>query len=288
MIRLRLAIRNTWILSLYIFLLVCSVLMGSCSRTKQAEDLSTEKKQLKEIQEVVIQEKEPPKQIREAMGSDKEPPPMIQIQNFSLTDKTLTFDYRLSNPFKDDIWVCYDVSVYGKQDVQHAYTIIDGETVRIRLRCNFNNFIGFKNPPSVAKYIRLQPGESCSGRIVRNLPIKDSIRKWREIRKEHKEIILSRAIFEVGYFGSKWNKFLDSWPERFKNKPIKPELRTDGLYYYLSISPLITEETMDSQLREVMYLEEIDPFRRNEEFKEVVLNDVAIPCSIVDDDKLER
>jgi hypothetical protein len=262
--------------------------MGSCSRTKQAEDLLMKKEPPKEIPEVVTQEKEPAEQITEAVVKEKEPPPMIQIQNLSLTDKTLTLDYRLSNPFDDDIWVCYDTSVYNKQEVQHAATRIDGKTVRIQLRSNIERFPGFQNPYFVAKYIRLKSDEFCSGRIVRTLPAKDYVREWRESRKEHKEIDLHRVVFEVGYFGSKWNKYfnsLDSISRRSMKNTNKSNIRKVGKHYYIQPGPLITEETMDGQLREVMYRSELDPFLRNEEFAELVMTNVTIPCSVVVDDK---
>jgi hypothetical protein len=254
------------------FLLICSVFLSGCYRAGPDP-------------EIVPQEKELHGQIPTAVAIEKEPPSMIQIQNLSFTDKTLTLDFRLSNPFEDDIHVCYDASIHGKQGVQSAATRIEGETVRIQLLSNRERFPGFVNPYSVAKYIRLKSGESCSGKIVRNLPVKDYVREWRESRKEHKEIVLHRLIFEVGYFGSKWNKFLDSWSEKIKKKEFEPKPKFFDPYYYLSISPLITEETMDGQLREVMYISENDPFIENEESAKLVVTDVTIPCSIVVDDK---
>ena len=272
----------------YTFLLACSVFLGGCCRTRQAEDLAREKEAPSQISEAVAQEKEPSRKIPEVVAREKEPSPMIQIQNLSIVLFELTLEYRLSNPFKDDIWICYDTSVYDKQQIQHAATRIDGETVRIQLRSNIERIPGFVNPYSVAKYICLKSGESCSGKIVRNLPAKDYVREWRESRKEHKEIDLHRVVFEVGYFGTKWNKFIDSWSEKIKKTSIESKPRMDGPYFYIPISPLIIEETMDGQLREMIYLEEIDPFRRNEESAEVVVTNVSIPCSVVVDDKSER
>jgi hypothetical protein len=260
---------------LFILLLVYSVFLGNCSHTKQTEDLAIEKKQSKGTQEVVIVEKEPLEQIQEAITREKEQPLIIQIQRLSVTDETITLNYRLSNPNKEDIWVCYDIGVYGKQEVQGAAMRIDGETVRIQLRCNIERFPGFQDPIPVAKYVRLQPGESCTGKIVRDSPI-----------KEHKVIFLHHAIFEVGYFSPKWNKFFDSLSKESKKEKIKPKPKVIGQYYHLPDNPLITEEILDSQLCEVMYLHELfTTWISNEEFAEVVVNDITIPCSIVVDDK---
>ena len=268
----------------YTFLLSCSVFLGGCCRHRHIGDMAQEKEPPKEIQEVVTTGKEPTRHIPEVPITEKEPPQMIQIQNLSLTDKTLTLDYQLSNPFDEEIWVCYDTGVYGKQDVQHAYMDIDGETVLIKLRCNFEHFTGFENPPSVAKYVRLQPGESCTGRIIRDLPIKNYI--GLEPRKEKKKISSHRAILEAGYFEPKWNKFFDSIAERFKKKGIKPKPRILGSYYYLDEGPIVTEETLDGQLREVMYLNDtFTPWIKNEVSSKILIINVAIPCFVVVDNK---
>jgi hypothetical protein len=247
----------------YVFLLACSVLLVGCCRTRQ---------------------------IPEDLSGEKEPSEMIQIQNLTLTDKTLTLTYRVSNPFEDGIWVCYDTWVHGKQDVQSTSTRINGETVLIQLRFNLESTGALTNPPAVAKYVRLRPGESCSGRILRNLPVKDYLREGRAEHKEHKEIVLHRAVFEIGYigtFGPKWNALLDSWAEKMKEGSIESKPRVFGpyRYYILPVNPLITEETLDGQLREVMYLEEYTSIKEKEESAKALITDVAIPCSVVVDDK---
>jgi len=211
---------------------------------------------------------------------------MIQIQNLSLADKTLTLDYRVSNPFEEAIWVCYDTWVHGEQDVQNTSTTIDGETVRIKLHFSTERDPGFSDPPAIAKYVRLRPGESHSGRIVRNLPTKDYVHEWRAERKEHEEIVLHRAVFEVGYFAPKRNDLLDSLSEKFKEESTKPKPKVLGPYhiYFLPDSPLITEETLDGQLREVMYTKRTSLVQK-EESAQVLITDVNISCSVVVDDE---
>ena len=214
---------------------------------------------------------------------------MIQVRNVTLTDKTLTLDYRVSNPFEEGIWVCYDTWVHGEQGLQNTATRIHGETVRIKLCFNLESVGGavFSDPLAVAKYVRLRPGESCSGRILRNLPIKDRVHQWRAERKEHKEIVLHRAVFEIGYigkFGPEWDKIIASWADKFERGGIKPKPKVDGSIYYLPVNPLITEETLDGQLREVMYLH-YKSFVDKEESAEVLITDVDISCSVVVDDE---
>ena len=68
-------------------------------------------------------------------------------------------------------------------------------------------------------------------------------------------------------------------------KGTEPKLTVVGPYYYLSHSPTITEETVDGKLREVIYVEHSGAPPKNEESAQVVITDVAIPCSIVVDDE---
>jgi hypothetical protein len=250
---------------LYIFLFAISVFLNGCRPESQ---LPREK--------AVVDQ-----------AADNEQCRMIEIQNLTVTDDALTLDYEVSNPFKDGIWVCYDTWVHGEQDVQNTSTRIDGETVWIKLRFKLESVGAFQDPPAVAKYVRLPPGESCSGRIFRNLPIKDYLREWRAEHKEHKEIVLNRVVFEIGYlrtFGPKWKRLLDSWSEKLKKESIKPKPIVSGPYYILPSGQLVTEETLDGQLREVMYLQYAS-FLEKEESAEVVVPDVNIPCSVAVDDK---
>ena len=249
--------------TLYTLLLACSVFLSSCCRAKQSP---------------------------EALAPEKKPPQMIQIRNLTLTDGTLTLDYRVLNPFEDDIWACYDLWVHGERDVQNTATRIDGETVRIKLRFNRESVGGavFRDPLAIAKYVRLSPGESCSGRILRNLPIKDYVSEWGAEHTEHKAVVLHRAVFEIGYiakFGPEWDEIIASWADKFEKEGIKPKPKVGGWIYYLPVNPLITEETLDGQLRKVMYLEEYTSLVEKEEYAEVAVTDVAIPCSVVVDEE---
>ena len=248
---------NNW---LTIFSLVSSVFLGGCASIRQTP---------------------------EAVPTEEGAAPMIQIQNLRMADKTLTLHYRISNPLKGAIWVCYDTWVHGEQGVQDASTRIDGEVARIRL-CYNREAIGrpaFTNPQGVGKYVRLLPGESHSGRIVQNLPIRDYAREWRAERKARKEIMLRRLIFEIGYLGPKCDDYIASVFESIRRSPDKSKPVILGPYYYLAANPFITEETLDGQLREVMYIEEYTSLIGKEESAEVLIADVDIPCSVVVDDK---
>jgi hypothetical protein len=210
---------------------------------------------------------------------------MVQIQKLTVTDANLILDYRVSNPFEDAIWVCYDLSARPKDDVQGVATRIDGEAVRIQLRCNIERVGGFVDPPPIAKYVRLPPGESYSGRIRRDLPIRDYVREWQAGRKEHKEIVLHRVLFEVGYFGPDCNEYFASVFEWSKKEPDKYKPVVVEPFYVMSGAPFITEEPLDGKSREVLYTEKYLSFIGKERSAEVLITDVNIPCSVVVDDK---
>ena len=58
---------------------------------------------------------------------------MIHIENFTVTDKALTLDYKVSNPFGYDIWVCEDIDIPG---TYHVETRISPGTLNIKLCFN--------------------------------------------------------------------------------------------------------------------------------------------------------
>ena len=174
---------------LYIFLFACSVFLSGCRPCRTDSQLPKEK------------------------AADNGQCRMIEIENITVAEKALTLDYRVSNPFPDDIRVCQDIDILGKYGKYDVETRIADETVWIRLRLDYvreDNVL--QNPAFIAKYIRLAPGESHSGRILLDLPIRNAspVYRFREGRKKRKEIVLHRAVFEVGYFGGKMAKFFDS------------------------------------------------------------------------------
>lgn len=268
---------------LYILFLVCSVLMSGCSNTKQAEDLPMKNEPLKKVPEVVIQEKEPDERIAEVVVKENGQLSMIQIQNFEVTEETLTFDYQVTNTFTYDIRVCQDTSFFG---YPHVVTRIDEETVRIKLRCHLERDQGLRNPPPITKYLRLTPGESYSDKILLGLPIKNAspINRFREEYdrngepKERKQIVLHRVIFEVGYLGGELNQSF----KREKIKDIEPDkgFTIMGPFHYLKKIPLVVDEMQDGRLREFVYMYTGTPIGI-ERSVQVVITDVNIPCSVV-------
>jgi len=216
-------------------------------------------------------------QLPKEKAADNEQCGMLKIENLTVTEKALTLDYQVVNPFMDDIWICEDIDTEGKYD---AETRIDAETVWIKLRFNLeSNFL--RDPPAIAKYLRLPPGESHSGRIILDLPVRNAspVYAFREDRKRRKQIVLHRAVFEVGYFEG---EFVNRVSEQIEQ--VKRYLR--GTKFQDSQTDrFIREEVQDGQLCKFLYLRDQGQEVRIEKSAKVVVADVDIPCSAVVDNK---
>ena len=119
---------------------------------------------------------------------------MIKIEKLALTEKTLTLDFQVSNPFTYEIWICEDIDVRGKYEVE---TRIDAGTVWIRLRGYLESNVTMY-VPVVCKYRRLLPGEPYLGRILLNLPIRNAspVYEFGEDHKRRKQIDCP-LLFEI-------------------------------------------------------------------------------------------
>lgn len=224
---------------LYIFLLATSVFLSGCRRAPDNEECR-----------------------------------MLQIENLTLAEKSLTLDYRLSNPFKRDIWICEDIDIYGKYDVE---TRIEAETLQIKLRFNLECNILLEEGV-IAKYRRLSRGESHSGKILLNLPIANAspVYDFGEFGKKHKQIVLHHAVFEVGYFEGDLLNMLSERIEKGKRDPTNVNFYSEAL---------MLEEIQQAHSRNTVYLPHLWSGLRMEKCAKVVVTDVDIPCSIAVDDK---
>lgn len=230
----------------YVILLACSLLLSGCSSNRQTNKDKTQEK----------------------VASH-----MIKIQNLEVTEKTLTLDYAVLNPLDQDIWVCEDIDIYGKYDVE---TRIDSETVLIKL--SFNLPINmFREPGAFAKYRLLSPEESHSGKILLNLPIRNAspVYNFHEDGKKHEQIVLHRAVFEVGYFEGNLEKVLLESIYKGKRDPTNEQL-------YFEMLMLVQIQYADSG--NTVYLHHRWPGLSMEKSAKVVITDVNIPCSIAVDE----
>jgi len=198
---------------------------------------------------------------------------MIKVQNIEVTEKTLTLDYQVSNPFAHDIWICEDIDINGRYD---AETRVNAETVRIKLCFNLECNILLEEG-IMAKYLRLSPGESHSGRILLNLPIANAspVYDFHEDRKIHKQVVLQSVVFEVGYFEEDLLNMLSDSIEKGKREPTNEELYVEAL---------MLEEIQQAHSHNTVYLPHLWSGLRMEKSAKVIITDVNIPCSIVVDE----
>jgi hypothetical protein len=224
-----------------VILLTCSLFLAGCRRNSQPDEQKASK--------------------------------MIKIENLTVTEKALILDYQVSNPFEDDIWVCEDVDTYGKDDVEIR---IDIETVRIKLRSNLETNI-LREIAALAKYRLLSPGQSHSGKILLNLPIRNAspVYDFHEDRKKHRQIVLKRAVFEIGYFEGKYISRISEVLEKFKSGKSSYELQNT------QFDPRIEEEIEDGQSYQFLYCTNLWPGPNDEKTAKIVITDNDITCSVV-------
>lgn len=237
-----------------IFILMCSVFFLGCG-----------------VESQISKEKVPEKELSQ----------MVDIQDHSLTDKTLTLDYQVTNIFNDDIWVLLEKNRSG---FPYAITRIDEDWIWIKQRyCHeIVEPIDWANRLGRGEYLRLAPGESYSGKILPDLPIKDGFRELKDNRKELKKVVAHRIILEVGYFGPQYSKMFRATAERFG---IKGNLDIALSHPYIPADFFLAETTRDGQSCEIAFMWKRWPFLRLEESAKDFRTNVDIPCSIVVDDE---
>jgi hypothetical protein len=94
---------------------------------------------------------------------------MVQILKFSIGEKTLTLDYKATNFFLYDTWICEDISVYDRRHDAEARIAAGMLLIRFRLDPETDII----TEEVLAKYRRLSPNESFSGTLILKLPIRE-------------------------------------------------------------------------------------------------------------------
>jgi len=213
-------------------------------------------------------------QVSKEQPPEKEAPSIITIEDLATTERDLTLDYRVANPFAYDIWICEDIDTKGKCDVE---TRIELETVLMKLKFKLCSNI-FRNPLAIGEYLRLAPGDSHSGRIILELPVRNAspVYVFHEDGKSRKQVMLHRLVLEVGYFEG-W--VMDEVAEGIE------KIKRDPNFRATEIEPVIVEETQAGQLRRLLRPNHIWPGLAWEKSAKAVMTDVNIACSVVVDDK---
>jgi hypothetical protein len=222
---------------------------------------------------------------------EKKGGPTIRIESLEVTDKTLTLDYQVSNPFEDDIWVCENSCLFHCE--KEAGTRIDADTLWIirRTKSKRDTLLLLADTRGVARYLRLKPGEFHSWRIVLDLPIVQFpygvFSKTEELAKKRKQVILHRAIFEIGYFPPRHNRFfVDASAEGKKVMGIQDgDMSVVSPDFGLGIDPYVVDEIHEGRLHKVLYISDHSPSQEKEESAKVLITDVNIPCSVLMEDE---
>jgi len=204
---------------------------------------------------------------------------MIQIDNLTVKEESLTLDYQVTNPFTSDIWICEDIDDYARNDVE---TRIGDGTLQIKLRFDLESNL-YVPQVVYAKYRRLSPGESHSGRILLKLPIRNNspIYNFREFGKKQKRVVLHRAVFEVGYFERDLlNIAFEKISKIRKGKP-GPTKEETCLKLLLLLDPIVIKHSDPN----IVYLPHWWPGESMEKCAKIVVTDVDIPCSVAIGDK---
>lgn len=224
------------------------------------------------------------KQTMQEQSIAKEAQIMINIRKVTRSEKTLAVDYEVQNLFEDDIRVCQDINIYSNMDVAIR---IDEEDIWLKLHTDLEADNVFWSPEPVAKYIRLRPGESHSGRILLSLPIKNfSPVKWPQVSQKRKEIFLQRAnlILEVGYFAPRSNERFEEISKMSQEMGVGGFIEIEGRGWpSLQSSPFTTEEIQNGQAHEVTYISAPWLAMPGEEIARVSVSAVCLPCLVPDD-----
>ena len=126
---------------------------------------------------------------------------LLEVERFSLTQEKLRLDYRVTNIFPCDIWVCTR-SIYAcDQDSEWSVEteIIEG-TFWIRRRGHLEDGPLLINASArEAVYCRLPAGQSRCDKVLLPLPVV-SRPFFRGSLLPIWPIALTRVVFEVGYF----------------------------------------------------------------------------------------
>ena len=146
----------------------------------------------------------------------KESGQLLEVERFALTEENLTLDYRVTNTFPRDIWVCTSLDGFKPEGEAFFERRIIDQTLRISCRGNLehNAFIVGEGH---AIYRRLAPGQSRSGSILLDLPIRPISPvhfDFNDLFVPEKSVILNQVVLEIGYFSEDLAALMSESSER--------------------------------------------------------------------------
>ncbi len=131
---------------------------------------------------------------------DTENPQFLEVERFSVTEEGLKLNYRVTNIFPHDIWVCTSLSSFASEGHPHTVeTRITNGALRIRRRGNLEQNMFVDEGAVYAVYHRLLPRQSRSGTVLLPLPVRNNSPVY-EAHEPFSQVVLNRAALELGYF----------------------------------------------------------------------------------------
>ncbi len=135
-------------------------------------------------------------------AAEREHPELLKVERFSLTEENLRLDYRVTNIFPHDIWVCTTLDSYPRREVRvdDIETRIADGTLRIRRRGNLEQNTFISETTIFATYQRLRPRQSSAGTVLLALPVR-SLSPVHESHEPFSRVVLDQVVLELGCFG---------------------------------------------------------------------------------------
>jgi hypothetical protein len=142
---------------------------------------------------------------------------LLGVESFSLTKENLRLNYRVTNVFPHDIWVCTSISNYATDPNSSAETLIRDGTLQVKRRAHLEQRANVTAALFYAVYHRLPPGASRSETVLLPLPVRsDSPAVYTGLPVS--PVVLKQVVFELGYFVQDLRTLL---PEEDRSKPYR-------------------------------------------------------------------
>ena len=155
---------------------------------------------------------------------------LLEVERFSLGEEKLRLDYRVTNIFPCDIWVCTSYSYISDQDSEWSVEteIIEGTFwIRRRGHLEDDGSLYINSMARKAVYCRLPAGQSRCDTVLLPLPVA-SRPFLRAGQLPIWPIALTRVVLEVGYFKDDLPAFLSQWQGGARMLPERPDRPSSG------------------------------------------------------------
>jgi hypothetical protein len=136
-------------------------------------------------------------------GNDQDDLSRVTIRTVTLkvTDKALTWRYRIVNRSKQDIWLCEDIALYGRHF--EVYLAEDRQTLMIRRRFDVSAEGNLPIMQPNGSFVRLRAGQSRTESLRLPLPVQEHT-LFAQSALGPGYMLAERLVLEIGYYGTDW------------------------------------------------------------------------------------